>query len=117
MEVCHMTNTSARKGAEKEREIAALLSDELGLDCRRLLGAGRADDVGDLHGLDPWVAQVAWWPQRGVLRAVREKPLECEAQRVNAGATFGVSFIRLHGGVWRAVQTVEQFCTVWRETT
>jgi len=111
-----MTNAAKRKGDFAEREIAAHISDELGIDCRRLLGAGRQDDVGDLHGLDPWVAQVAWWPQRGVLRAVREKPVECEQQQLNAHAPLGVSFIRLHGGVWRAVMTVPQWATAWRET-
>lgn len=111
-----MTSPSKAKGDAAEREIAGILSDQLGLDCRRLLGAGRKEDVGDLYGLDPWAAQVAWWPKRGPLRAVREKPDECELQRINAGATFGVTFVRLHGGVWRAVQTVEQWATAWRET-
>ena len=110
-----MTNPSHAKGAKGEREIAALLSDQLGIDCKRLLGAGRKLDVGDLHGLGPWVGQVADWTN--ALRAVREKPIACEQQQINAGATFGVSFIRLRGGVWRAVQTIDQWSTVWRETT
>lgn len=110
-----MTNRAHAKGAQAEREIAAIVSDELGQDCRRLLGAGRKDDVGDLHGLDNWVAQVAWWPSRGVLRAFREKPVECEQQQENAGADFGVSFIRMHGGLWVAAQTVRQWAAVYRE--
>ena len=110
-----MTSSAGRKGASAEREIAALLSDHLGVDCKRLLGAGRAEDVGDLHGLANWTAQVAWWPSRGVLRAFREKPVECEQQQANAATDFGVSFIRMHGGIWRAVQTVEQWSTVYRE--
>lgn len=111
-----MTNSSHAKGAAKEREIAAILSDQLGIDCRRLLGAGRAEDVGDLHGLEGWTAQVAWWPNYGVLRAFREKPVQCEAQQRNAGTSFGVSFIRMNGGVWRATQTIEQWATTYRET-
>ena len=104
-----MTNPSKRKGDAAELEIAKILSDRLGIDCKRLLGAGRAEDVGDLHGLDDWTAQVAWWPKRGVLRAFREKPEECEQQQNNAGSSFGVSFIRMHGGLWRATQTIEQW--------
>ena len=110
-----MTNPSHAKGARAEREIAAILSDQLGIDCKRLLGAGRKADVGDLHALGPWVGQVADW--QNALRAVREKPIACEQQQINAAATFGVSFIRLRGGVWRAVQTIDQWSTVWRETT
>lgn len=109
-----MTNRAKAKGDKAELEIAKILSDELGVDCKRLLGAGRAEDVGDLHGLDNWTAQVAWWPQRGVLRAFREKPVECEQQQVNAGALFGVSFIRMHGGVWRATQTIGQWADTYR---
>ena len=112
-----MTSSSKAKGDKAEREIAAILSDQLGIDCKRLLGAGRKEDVGDLHGLGPWVGQVADWPKKGPLLAVRVKPVECEQQQINAGATFGVSFIRLRGGVWRAVQTIDQWSTVWRETT
>lgn len=112
-----MTNPSGAKGANAEREIAALLSAELGVEVVRKLGAGRAEDTGDLYGLEDTAAQVAWWPQRGVLRAVREKPDECEWQRINADATYCVSFIRLHGGVWRAVMTVPQWATYHREVT
>lgn len=104
-----MTNSAKRKGDAAELEIAKILSEQLGVDCKRLLGAGRAEDVGDLHGLDDWTAQVAWWPSRGVLRAFREKPVECEQQQSNAGTSFGVSFIRMTGGVWRATQTIEQW--------
>jgi len=51
-----------------------------------------------------------------VLRAVREKPLEAELQRENAGVPFTFSMIRLVGGVWRAVLTPEQMATYVRET-
>lgn len=110
-----MTNSSKAKGDSAEREIAAELSLLLGIDVKRKLGAGRAEDTGDLYGLDEWTAQVAWWPNKGPLQAVRVKPIECERQRINAHTPYAVSFIRLHGGLWRAVQTVEQWCTVYRE--
>ena len=38
-------------GTSAEREVAALLSDLLGFRVRRKLGAGRADDTGDLDGI------------------------------------------------------------------
>ncbi len=104
-----MTGSAKRKGDAAEREIAAILTDLLGHDVTRKLGAGRAEDTGDLYGIPGTVAQVAWWPSKGTLRAVREKPVECEQQRMNDGAPFAVTFVRLVGGVWRAVLTPEQW--------
>ena len=46
-----MTSTSRRKGDRAEIEAAALLHDWTGYPVRRKLGAGRADDVGDLDGI------------------------------------------------------------------
>jgi hypothetical protein len=112
-----MTSAAKRKGDAAEREAAALLSDLLGFKVERKLGAGRAEDTGDLYGLPDTVVQAAWWPSRGVLRAVREKPIECEQQQDNAGATFGFSMIRMVGGVWRAVLTPEQMATYVREAS
>lgn len=108
-----MSNPAKIKGDRAEREIAAILSGELGVDVKRKLGAGRAEDTGDLHGLRLTTAQVCDW--QNVSRAVRHKPVECERQRVNAGDPFAVTFVRLRGGEWRAVLTVEQFATWWRE--
>ncbi len=106
-------NAAKRKGDRAELEIARLIYDQLGVPVRRKLGAGRADDTGDLDGIPNTAAQVANWTD--TLRAVREKPLAAEAQRANAGALFAVSFIRTRGGIWRAVMTVEQWTTYARE--
>ncbi len=108
-----MTNRAKSKGDEAEREIAATLSDLLGFTVRRKLGAGRADDTGDLDGVPDTVIQVANWTD--ALRAVREKPLGAEQQRINADATFATTFVRLRGGIWRAVLTPEQYATYVRE--
>ncbi len=111
-----MTIASKAKGDRSERECEALLRDLLGnAGIRRALGAGRADDVGDIHGIDRAVVQVANWAD--ALRAVREKPVAAEAQRLNAGVPFAVSAIRLRGGVWRFVMSPEQFCALYREAT
>lgn len=108
-----MTSPSKRKGDAAEREIAAMLSDELGVNVRRKLGAGRKDDTGDLDGLRLTTVQVA--NRKNVADTVRNKPLECEQQRRNAGDPFAVTFVRLPKGEWRAVMTIEQFSTWWRE--
>lgn len=112
-----MTSPAKAKGDQAEREIAAILADLIGVTVRRKLGAGRTDDEGDLDGLEGVTVQVAWWPKKGPLRAVREKPLECERQRANAGTPLAVTFVRLHGGTWRAVLTPEQWATWYREAT
>ena len=50
------------------------------------------------------------------LRAIREKPEAADRQRGNAAATYAVTFIRLRGGLWRAVLTIDQWATYARET-
>lgn len=111
--VARMTSPQKRKGDVAELEIARILHDLTGWPVRRKLGAGRTDDEGDLEGIPDTVVQVANWAD--VNRAIRQKPLDAEQQRANAGATFAVTLIRLRGGTWRAVLTPEQLCTLLRE--
>lgn len=108
-----MTSPRKAKGDRAELEIAGILRDELGYPVRRMLGAGRLDDVGDLVGIPDTTIQVADWAD--ALRAIREKPLAVEAQRFNAGTTHAVTFVRLRGGLWRAVLTPEQWADTMRE--
>lgn len=108
-----MTHPSKRKGDRAELEVQALLRDLLGVPARRALGAGRLDDVGDIHGVPNTVIQVANY--RDIRGAVRDKPLECERQREQANASFAATFIRLNGGKYRVVLTPEQFAALWRE--
>jgi hypothetical protein len=93
-----VTNPQKNKGDKAERELAAILADQLGIPVRRKLGAGRLDDCGDIDGL----------PQTTI---------DCVREQANAGTTFGVTFVRRPGGRWIAVQTIDQFCTMWREAT
>ena len=109
-----MTIRSKAKGDRGEREAAALISDLLGFAVRRKLGAGRADDVGDLDGVPGHVIQVADWAD--VARAAREKPAAAEVQRANAGATFAATFVRFRGGTWRVILTPAQWVTLVRES-
>lgn len=116
-----MAHPSKRKGDRAELEVQALLRDHLGVGARRKLGAGRKDDMGDIDGLPDTVVQVANYAN--VTTAVREKPLECEEQRLRAWRAqpdasktiYGATFVRLRGGEYRVVLTPEQFFTYWRE--
>jgi hypothetical protein len=108
-----MTGSSKRKGDRAELEVQGLLRDLIGVPARRALGAGRKDDIGDITGIPETVVQVADW--KDALRAVREKPLECEEQRERARELFAATFVRLRGGTYRVVLTPEQWATYWRE--
>jgi hypothetical protein len=110
-----MTHPNKVKGDRAELEAARILHDLTGWPVRRKLGAGRTDDEGDLEGVPMTVIQVANWADTN--RAMRVKPDEAEQQRINAGATFAATLIRLRGGTWRAVLTPEQLCTLLREAT
>ncbi len=106
-------NPSKRKGDRCEREVQGILRDLLGVPARRKLGAGRQDDVGDIDNVPNTVIQCASIARLNT--AIREKPLECEEQQARAGATFGATFVRLHGGSYRVVLTPEQWAAMWRE--
>jgi hypothetical protein len=108
-----MTNPAKARGDRAELEAAAMLTQLLGVTVRRKLGAGRRDDQGDLDGVPASVMQVAYRPS-DTLRAVREKPLAAEAQRLRAQAPFAASMIRFRGGEWRVVMTPAQYADLLR---
>lgn len=108
-----LPNPNGEKGKRAEREVAALLCDELGLPCRRKLGAGRLDDVGDIDGVPGVVIQVADWTDK--MAAIRQKPIEADQQAINAGVALSATFVRLHRGGYRVVLTPEMFATWVRE--
>lgn len=97
-----------------------ILRDLLGVPARRALGAGRKDDVGDITGVPNTVVQVVDWSDK--TRAMREKPLQAEEQRIHAESLtaryephFAATFVRLRGGEYRVVLTPEQWALYWRE--
>lgn len=98
------------KGARAERELEKILQG-FGIPARRKLGAGRQDDQGDIDGVWNTTIQVADW--KDVLAALRQKPLECEEQRLRAQTPWAVTCLRLRGGMWRFVQTPEQWATMY----
>lgn len=109
-----MSNPQKRRGDQAEREVAGILTDLLGVACRRELGAGRQDDCGDIR-LPQTVVQVANYTD--LARAVRDKLPSVERQRANAKADFGALFVRRRGGVYVVVQTVDAWAAMWREAT
>lgn len=109
-----MVNPQKRKGDAAERELAKQLSDLLGFRVRRKLGAGRADDTGDLDGLPDCTAQAKNYTD--ILRAINQGLKDLETQQSNSGDIHGVLFVRRRGGQWIAIQTLEQWATTYRET-
>ena len=108
-----MIHPSKVKGSRAELEVQGLLRDHLGVPARRALGAGRKDDMGDITGVPATCVQVV--NRKDIALAVREKPLEVERQRENMGCPFAMTFVRLRGGDYRIVMTVEQAMTLLRE--
>lgn len=109
-----MANPAKRKGDAAELEAARLISQLLGVDARRALGAGRADDVGDIDGVDGWAIQIANW--KDTARAALVKPPEAQQQADNASAPHAATFVRFRGGTWRIVLTPEQWASLARLT-
>ena len=106
-----MTGKAKRKGDSAEREAAELLTELLGTPCRRQLGAGRSDDVGDIDGVTDCVVQVCDWKDKSA--ACLQKPVGAEQQRLNTGVGYAVTMIRFRGGKWRMVMTPEQWTRLY----
>jgi hypothetical protein len=105
-------NSSKRKGDRAELEVQRLLTDLLGVNARRALGAGRLDDVGDIHGVPHTCVSVKNYADLN--RAIREGMPDLDQQVINAGAKFGALFARRRGGQFVVVQTPEQFAALWK---
>jgi hypothetical protein len=108
-----MANPQKARGDRAELEVQALFRDHLGVFARRALGAGRKDDVGDIHGVPNTVIQVANY--QDLARAVREKLPTLEQQQANAGADFAGLFCRRRGGSFVVVQSPAMWFQMWRE--
>jgi hypothetical protein len=108
-----VTNRSKAKGDRAELEVQGWFRDVLGVPARRALGAGRLDDMGDMHGVPDTVVSVANYADLDL--AVRRKLPELERQRETAGAAFAAMFCRRRGGSYVVVMTPEQFAALWRE--
>lgn len=100
---------SKRKGDKAELELARQLTELLGVEVRRKLGAGRTDDTGDLAGIPDTTVQAKNYTD--ILRAIREGLIDLTRQHANANTTHAVLFVRRRGGEWIAIQTLAQWAT------
>src|SRR4029077_18705491 len=112
-----MTGAAKRKGDSAEREAATLIHSLIGAPARRKLGAGRADDTGDIDGVPDTTIQVVSRSSSVVAVGVVAKPREAGEQATRAGTLHAATFLRVRGGTWRVVLTPEQWATLWREAT
>lgn len=110
-----MANPPKRKGDAAELDAARQLADLTGWPVRRKLGAGRADDTGDLDGIPDTVVQVKHYVD--VARAIREGLADLRAQQTNAATPFAALLVRRRGGHWAAVMELDQLATLLREAT
>ena len=102
-----MTNRNKQKGDRAERELAKLLTVALGIPIRRMLGAGRIDDVGDLDGIDDTAIQVKHL--NSIATAINAGVPQLARQQVNKRAVRGVLFIKHRRHGWIAVTTLDQW--------
>jgi hypothetical protein len=109
-----MANPQKSKGDRAELEAAELLTQLLGVPCRRKLGAGRIDDTGDIDGVPGHAIQIANWADTAA--AARIKPPEAEQQRLNADLAHAATLVRFRGGTWRIVLTLDQWARYVRCT-
>lgn len=108
-----MANANKAKGTRWESALRDYLRDA-GIDAYRPAQEGRAD-VGDLHGVDPFIGQAKDW--RDLAAALREGVDGAQIQARNAGRAYGVAFVkraRAATGRGYAVMTVDTFVRVLR---
>jgi hypothetical protein len=103
-----MGASQRRKGAVAERELAALLTDSLGVVVKRKLGAAR--DGGD----DIQVARYRIEAKNHARLSVPEWLRQAEASCTNAGDVPIVAF-RQPGGRWYVVTALEDWMPLIRE--
>lgn len=107
-----MTGRQKRAGDGAELEAARILTDLTGTPVRRLLGAGRQDDLGDLDtahlGVAAQVSRVLR-PADAATR-MRSKVESARVQAARAGLAGHVALLRVTVGgrvVWRAGVTID----------
>lgn len=109
-----MANPQKAKGDRAELRAAELLSQKLGIRVRRKLGAGRADDVGDLDGVPDTVVQVKHY--NDLARAVINGVDDAERNQGHARARFGLALVRMpRRPRWFVVMSVEQLVELLEE--
>lgn len=110
-----MANPAKRKGDTAELEAARLIAELTGWRVRRKLGAGRADDTGDIDGVPDTTVQVKNYAN--LTRAIREGLHDLRQQQTNAGTPFAALMARRPGGRWIVVMEPDQWVALIREAT
>lgn len=111
-----MANASKNKGDRAEREAVAYLLGECPDLCRprsrRMLGAGRAEDVGDLYVFPDVAVQVRAYALGSIGQAVRTSARDAVEQARNGEMEFAlglVPFPRARPGTVRWIACVERW--------
>jgi hypothetical protein len=109
-----VVNSAKDKGDHGERDVRDILRELTGRSqVDRELGAGRREDVGDIHGMPLVCIQVG--RRRSIAVAIREKgPAESERQRRNKRVPFAASFLRADRGQWSVIMSPAQWVKLWR---
>ncbi len=110
-----MANPNKRKGDRAERELATTLSEMLNKPIRRMLGAGRKDDTGDLDGIADTAIQVKHW--NDITAAITQGITQLAQQQKHKNATHGVLFIKHRKHGWLAVTTLTEWAENERNRT
>ncbi|WDS51680.1 holliday junction resolvase [Microbacterium phage Barnstormer] len=88
-----MANAAKRKGTAYESAIVKELNAG-GIPARRVAQTG-ALDLGDIHGIDPFVGQCKAY--RDLASALRDGVAGANVQAMRAGRPYGVAFIKRPG--------------------
>jgi hypothetical protein len=100
------------KGSRGEREVVELLRAR-GIPATRRLQLGKADDAGDIDGVDGFTVEVKNWTRfsEGVSAALDG----LEAKRLRGGSQFGVGFVKRVRKGWVVVMTPDTFADIVKE--
>lgn len=106
-----MTNPAKDKGDKGEREVEAIFRSCGFPKARRMLGAGRKDDIGDFDNLPDLTLQATWQKN---LNAVWAKLAATSEQRNRRRTRFGALFYRTDRKPWIVVLTPAQFIRLYK---
>lgn len=115
-----MTNLAKAKGSAFEREVVAYLQAHGFPQAQRLYGAGRQDDRGDVTIGGREAGLIVIEAKNHATLKFPEWLAEAEAERLNAGATYGVVVAKRRGKSAKSayvVQTLAQFATMLQQLT
>jgi Holliday junction resolvase len=97
-------NPNKNRGAKAERELAALLTEHLGIKVDRRRNLGTHEDIGDLLIPDTTIQVTACRDSAAELTTrARRKLADVDTQRQTQGARHAAVAIRIDGAGWRMI--------------